>query len=132
MCLLKHDWTIQKTSITKKITSVDRDLPHNMSKKDMIRSTDFNFLMVLGKGSFGKVKITMHQTHMPCIHFNLFKFFQFYSNKLDLFQENNSFKLKLLLLLYRSNRNGNYFNNNDKKTFYKLKKSYFEFRQKTF
>lgn len=48
----------QKTSITKKITSVDRDLPHNMSKKDMIRSTDFNFLMVLGKGSFGKVKHT--------------------------------------------------------------------------
>lgn len=46
---------LQKTSITKKITSVDRDLPHNMSKKDMIRSTDFNFLMVLGKGSFGKV-----------------------------------------------------------------------------
>lgn len=46
---------LQKTSITKKITSVDRDLPHNMSKKDMIRSTDFNFLQVLGKGSFGKV-----------------------------------------------------------------------------
>lgn len=49
---------LQKTSITKKITSVDRDLPHNMSKKDMIRSTDFNFLMVLGKGSFGKVNMS--------------------------------------------------------------------------
>ncbi|XP_031622694.1 protein kinase C, brain isozyme isoform X2 [Contarinia nasturtii] len=48
---------MRKTSITKKITSVDRDLPHNMSKKDMIRSTDFNFLMVLGKGSFGKVML---------------------------------------------------------------------------
>lgn len=52
MCVVRHR---QKTSITKKIASVDRDLPHNMSKKDMIRSTDFNFLMVLGKGSFGKV-----------------------------------------------------------------------------
>lgn len=51
---------LQKTSITKKITSVDRDLPHNMSKKDMIRSTDFNFLMVLGKGSFGKVNLKIH------------------------------------------------------------------------
>ncbi|XP_055314586.1 protein kinase C, brain isozyme isoform X1 [Sitodiplosis mosellana] len=48
---------MRKTSITKRITSVDRDLPHNMSKKDMIRSTDFNFLMVLGKGSFGKVML---------------------------------------------------------------------------
>ncbi|KAJ6645998.1 Protein kinase C, brain isozyme [Pseudolycoriella hygida] len=48
----------QKTSITKKMpSSADKDLPHNMSKKDLIRSTDFNFLMVLGKGSFGKVML---------------------------------------------------------------------------
>ena len=41
---------------TKKETSeFDRDIPHNMSRKDIIRATDFNFLMVLGKGSFGKV-----------------------------------------------------------------------------
>lgn len=53
----QSNFHLQKTSITKKMPSqTDKDLPHNMSKKDLIRSTDFNFLMVLGKGSFGKVK----------------------------------------------------------------------------
>lgn len=53
---VKSNLIPQKTSITKKMpSSTDKDLPHNMSKKDLIRSTDFNFLMVLGKGSFGKV-----------------------------------------------------------------------------
>lgn len=32
-------------------------LPHNMSKQDVIRATDFNYIMVLGKGSFGKVML---------------------------------------------------------------------------
>lgn len=47
---------IQKTSVTKKTHATqDKDVPHNMGKSDLIRASDFNFLMVLGKGSFGKV-----------------------------------------------------------------------------
>nr|CAD7411240.1 unnamed protein product [Timema poppensis] len=47
---------MRKTSITKRAPpSSDKDVPHNMGKKDVIRASDFNFLMVLGKGSFGKI-----------------------------------------------------------------------------
>jgi classical protein kinase C len=43
--------------VTKKTHATqDKDVPHNMGKSDMVRASDFNFLTVLGKGSFGKVR----------------------------------------------------------------------------
>ncbi|XKL60985.1 hypothetical protein PGB90_008042 [Kerria lacca] len=48
---------LKKTSVTKKPPISDKDIPHNMGRSDVIRATDFNFLMVLGKGSFGKVML---------------------------------------------------------------------------
>ncbi|XP_033208517.1 protein kinase C, brain isozyme isoform X6 [Belonocnema kinseyi] len=49
---------MRKTSVTKKTpVGQDKDVPHNMGKSDLIRASDFNFLMVLGKGSFGKDRL---------------------------------------------------------------------------
>ncbi|XP_065343548.1 protein kinase C, brain isozyme-like isoform X7 [Cloeon dipterum] len=56
---MKHGVSQSSISSLRKVvpTTADKEVPHNMGKKDMIRSTDFNFLMVLGKGSFGKVML---------------------------------------------------------------------------
>ncbi|XP_071745836.1 protein kinase C, brain isozyme isoform X13 [Lepeophtheirus salmonis] len=47
----------QNEGSNKPVIKQDPLVPHNMKGKDLIRATDFNFLMVLGKGSFGKVML---------------------------------------------------------------------------
>ena len=48
---------ISQAELKPKRASPDPQVPHNMAGKDVITSEDFNFLMVLGKGSFGKVML---------------------------------------------------------------------------
>ena len=52
-------WLADGTEKSPREPRGDSDLmiPHNMGKQDVIRASDFNFIMVLGKGSFGKVML---------------------------------------------------------------------------
>ena len=42
---------------TRKLSQEDLIVPHNMKGKDVITAQDFDFLMLLGRGSFGKVML---------------------------------------------------------------------------
>ena len=48
---------ISQSELKPKRVSPDPQVPRNVAGKDAITAEDFNFLMVLGKGSFGKVML---------------------------------------------------------------------------
>lgn len=54
---LKNQMRATSVGARKTAPPPDREVPHNMASSDVIRASDFNFIMVLGKGSFGKVSI---------------------------------------------------------------------------